>query len=67
MRFPLLFIIVFLIVGVLILVEQFVNYGVFFQVEDIHHETFAIASFAIALGIMIGAELKKKYLAAAMK
>ena len=54
MRIPLLLIILFLLVGVLILVEQYLNYGVFFQILDIHHETFALASFGIALGILIG-------------
>jgi len=44
----------FVVVGFLILWEQYINYGVWFQVGDIHHETFALASFALAIGILVG-------------
>jgi len=33
--------------------------GVWFQITDLHHETFAFASFALAIGIIIGAKIKK--------
>ena len=49
----------FLILGIAILLEQYLNIGVWFQVKDIHHETFAIASFALALGILIGSNYPK--------
>jgi hypothetical protein len=45
----------FFVIAYLILYQQKVTYGVWFQISDLHHETFAIASFAIGLGIIIGA------------
>jgi len=45
--------------GFLILYDQYVRTGVWFQFADLHHETFAIASFGVALGILIGAAIKK--------
>ena len=47
-------------VGVIILLEQVLNYGVFFEISDIHHETFAIGFFALALGVLIGTKLSRK-------
>lgn len=49
----------FLAIGFLILRDQFQTIGVWFQFTDLHHETFAIASFALATGILIGAISKK--------
>ncbi len=49
----------FILIGFLILLEQFLNYGKWFQIEDIHHETFALSSFALAIGILIGSKTKK--------
>jgi hypothetical protein len=43
----------------LILYDQYVKIGVWFQIADLHHETFAIAAFAVAIGILIGASIKK--------
>jgi hypothetical protein len=43
----------------LILYDQYMKIGIWFQLTDLHHETFAIASFAIAIGILIGATIKK--------
>jgi hypothetical protein len=43
----------------LILYDQYMKIGIWFQFTDLHHETFAIASFAIAIGILIGAVIKK--------
>jgi len=43
------------VVGFLILYDQYSGIGVWFQLSDLHHETFAISSFAIAIGIVIGA------------
>lgn len=45
---------IFLAVGFLILFEQYLNHGVWFELEDIHHETFAIASVSLVIGILIG-------------
>jgi len=41
----------------LILYEQKLSFGLWFQVSDLHHETFAIASAALGIGIIIGALL----------
>jgi hypothetical protein len=49
----------FLGASFLILYDQYVKIGIWFQFTDLHHETFAIASFAIAIGILIGAVIKK--------
>jgi hypothetical protein len=46
-------------ISFLILYDQYMRIGVWFQFADLHHETFAIASFAVAIGILIGAILKK--------
>jgi hypothetical protein len=42
------------IVGFLVLLDQYLNNGVWFQVSDVHHETFALSLFALAIGILIG-------------
>jgi len=47
----------FLVAAVLILYEQKLSFGLWFQVSDLHHETFAIASAALGVGIIIGALL----------
>jgi len=52
--------ILFFIVGFLILFEQYLNYDVWFQTKDIHHETFALSSFALAIGILIGLNACRK-------
>lgn len=52
--------ILFFIVGFLILFEQYLSYGVWFQSKDVHHETFALSSFALAIGILIGLSACKK-------
>ncbi len=43
----------------LILFDQYMKIGIWFQIADLHNETFAIASFAIAMGLLIGAVIKK--------
>jgi hypothetical protein len=45
---------IFFVLTFLILFQQEVTFGVWFQIEDIHHETFAIASIALGIGILIG-------------
>jgi len=52
--------ILFFVVGFLILFEQYLNYGVWFESIQIHHETFALSSFALAIGILIGLNFCKK-------
>ncbi len=44
----------FLIIGFLILYDQFLKIEIWFQIADIHHETLALFSFALAIGILIG-------------
>ena len=43
-----------LIAGFLALLDQYVSFGVWFQTDDIHHETIALSLFALALGLLIG-------------
>jgi len=50
----------FVIIGLIILIEQNLNYNIFFDLNDSHHETFAIASFTLAIGLLIGSKLTKK-------
>jgi len=45
----------FFVVAFLILLDQYMQTGIWFQLRDIHHETFALASVALAVGILIGA------------
>jgi hypothetical protein len=45
----------FFIVAFLILLDQYLQTGIWFQLRDIRHETFALASVALAIGILIGA------------
>lgn len=46
---------VFFVLAFLILLEQKVSFGVWFQIGDLHHETFALSFAALGLGIIIGA------------
>ena len=50
----------FAVVGFLILVDQYLIAEIWFEIEDLHHETFALASFTMAIGILIGAFTQKK-------
>ncbi|MCW3998976.1 MAG: hypothetical protein NWE93_01900 [Candidatus Bathyarchaeota archaeon] len=45
---------VFFVLGFLILLDQKLSFGVWFQISDLHHETFAIAAVALGLGALIG-------------
>jgi hypothetical protein len=47
--------IIFFVAGFLILFEQYVTFGVFFELEDaLHHEAFAMSAAALGIGILIG-------------
>ena len=48
---------VFFVLAFLILIQQKVTFGVWFQIEDIHHETFALASVALGIGVLIGSAI----------
>jgi hypothetical protein len=48
---------VFFISAFLIQLQQKITFGLWFQVGDLHHETFAIASAALGIGIIIGSIL----------
>lgn len=58
--FALILSIFFVALGFIILLEQYLNFGMWFQLKDIHHETFALSSFALAIGILIGSNFPKK-------
>jgi hypothetical protein len=49
--------ILYFIIGFLISLEQYLSIGIWFQLHDIHHETLALSSFALAVGILIGSNL----------
>jgi len=54
LRSQLALIVLFLFSGFIILLHQFLNWGVWFQPKDLHHETFALLCFAVAFGIYVG-------------
>ena len=43
-----------MLMGFIILLHQYIVYGVWFEVTDIHHETFSIAFFSLSFGILLG-------------
>jgi len=44
----------FLIAGFLVLADQYLSFGTWFQIEDVHHETIALSLFFLAIGLLIG-------------
>jgi putative flippase GtrA len=42
------------VLGFLVLLDQFVKIGVWFQFRDIHHETVALVFFALGVGFLAG-------------
>ncbi|MGD6809165.1 MAG: hypothetical protein ACQCN3_05640 [Candidatus Bathyarchaeia archaeon] len=50
---------VFFLAAFLILYQQKMTFGLWFQASDLHHETFAIAFASLGLGIIIGAILSE--------
>jgi hypothetical protein len=46
---------VFFFFSFLFLYDQYANIGIWFQIEDIHHETFVVAFAALGLGVLLGA------------
>jgi len=49
----------FIISGFLIMYDQYNRIGVWFEIVDLHHETFALFAFALAIGTVLGAVIKK--------
>ena len=45
---------VFFVLAFLILYQQKATFGVWFQISDLHHETFALVSVALGIGVLIG-------------
>jgi hypothetical protein len=54
---PIFIAVVFFALAFLIQYQQKVTFGIWFQIGDIHHETFAIASVALGLGVLIGSAI----------
>jgi hypothetical protein len=50
---------VFFTVAFLILLQQKVTFGLWFQPGDLHHETFAIAAVAFGLGVLVASAITK--------
>jgi hypothetical protein len=47
---------IFFLTAFLILFQQYVVFGVFFEFDDaLHHESFAMSGFALGIGILISA------------
>jgi len=44
----------FFILSFLVLLDQQLSCGIWFQIDDVHHETFALSSFSLAVGILLG-------------
>ena len=44
----------------LILYQQYLSFGLFFEVEDVHHEAFAMSAVALGIGILVGASLSSR-------
>ena len=44
----------------LIMYQQYLSFGLFFQVEDVHHEAFAMSALALGIGILVGASLSSR-------
>jgi hypothetical protein len=40
--------------------EKYLRIGVWFQLSDLHHESFALLFFALAIGILIGSFIPRK-------
>ncbi len=51
---PVLIAVVFFVLAFLIQFQQKITFGLWFQIRDLHHETFAIAAVALGLGVLIG-------------
>jgi hypothetical protein len=49
--------VIFFTIAFLILFQQKVTFGLWFQISDLHHETFAIAAVAVGLGVLIGSAI----------
>ena len=54
---PVLVAVVFFVLAFWILYDQKVTFGVWFQIRDVHHETFALASAALGIGVLVGASI----------
>ena len=50
----------FAALGFLILYDQYLMIEIWFQAKDLHHETFALSAFALAIGVLIGTLIQKK-------
>ena len=44
----------------LIQYQQYLSFGLFFQVEDVHHEAFAMSAVALGIGILVGSSLSSR-------
>ncbi len=49
--------VVFFVLAFLILLQQQIMIDVWFQTNDLHHETFAISAVALGLGVLIGSAI----------
>jgi len=50
----------FFVIGFLISLDQYFSIGTWFQLGDLHHESFALSSFTLAIGIFVGSSFERK-------
>jgi hypothetical protein len=50
---------VFFVIAFLVLFQQKVTFGVWFEIKDLHHETFALAAVAFGIGVLIGTTITR--------
>lgn len=49
----------FFMFAFLIQLHQKLTFGLWFQISDLHHETFAIAAVAMGVGVLVGSAITK--------
>ncbi len=52
--------ILFFVSGFLVLYQQSITFGEWFQIKDIHHETIALFFVALGIGTLIGSIIAAK-------
>ncbi len=48
----------FFILAFLIILDHYRLTGIWFQLEDVHHETFVLSAVSVGIGILLGAIIR---------
>ena len=51
---PVILAILTFVAAFLIIYQQYISFGIWFQIEDLHHETFVLSAIALGIGIFVG-------------